>query len=96
MQQQQRQRNELVREIEKELVDLKTKVSYDAMSVLFRRYELAKPSSRLIYEGDWMTTFVSTPRFMYKVVATTPHGKLLSIYGTLLFKLLLPHLHIII
>ena len=61
--------------------DLKAKVAYDAMTVLFRRYELAKPSSRLIYEGKWITTFCSSPKFMYKVVATTPHGKLLSIYG---------------
>ena len=77
-----RQREEeTVRDIHKELVDMKTKVSYDAMAVLFRRYELAKPSTQLLYDKRWLTTFVSEPVTMFKVVATTPGGKLLSIFG---------------
>ena len=62
------------------LVDLRRRVTYDAMAVLFRRYELAKPSMQLLFERKWLTTFVSEPVYMYKVVATTLSGKLLSIY----------------
>lgn len=62
------------------ITDLRNLVTRDVMSVLFNRHELAKPSSSLVYNRVWLTTFVSEPIIMYKSVATAKVGKLLSIY----------------
>lgn len=69
-----------IAQLKERLVDLRHRVTYDAMAVLFRRYELAKPSTQILFDKRWLTAFVSEPIWMYKVVATTLSGKLLSIY----------------